>query len=58
MRVKMAFEKVKCKECGAIFQPKNKKQKFCSHKCAVKYNRRNGSIEAWRFGGGKSSIFY
>jgi len=41
----MPFEKIKCKECGAIFQPKNKKQRFCSHKCAVKFNRRNNGID-------------
>ena len=44
----MAFEKKKCKECDREFQPKNRKQKFCSAKCATKFNRRNGSIEAWR----------
>lgn len=46
--VYMAFEKVKCKECGAIFQPKNRKQQFCSQKCSTKFNRRSGSTEVWR----------
>lgn len=44
----MILEKIKCKNCKAIFQPKSKKQKFCSHKCATEFNRKNGSIEAWR----------
>ena len=44
----MPFEKKKCKNCGAFFEPKNRKQQFCSHKCATEWNRKNGGIEAWR----------
>ena len=42
-----------CEECGKEFKPKRKEQKFCSHKCSVKYNRRNfsfGTIPGWETG--------
>jgi len=41
--------KKKCKECGKEFEPKNKDQKFCSHPCATKYNRRNNKIDPRRW---------
>ena len=28
-----------CKKCGEEFKPKKSNQKFCSHKCSVRYNR-------------------
>lgn len=36
----------KCKYCHKEFEPKNPKGKFCSDKCRVYWNRKNGKFKA------------
>lgn len=38
--------KVDCQECGKEFEAQRKSAKFCSANCRVKFNSRQGAIEA------------
>lgn len=35
------IHKIKCKGCNKEFEALEKRRKFCSHQCSVKYNRKN-----------------